>query len=69
MTFFFIFRTVKSDNLQTAKEDTERNLDVALIKTELGCFIREHDLDNEFDTPAFILTEYIWNCLIASKTK
>ena len=68
-TVWFVIKIVKIDNIQSAKEDTERNMDVATVKAELGKFIREYGLDNEFETPAFILTEYIWNCLIVSKTK
>ena len=65
----WLYRIVQKDNLETAKEDAERNMNVAEVKKELSKFISVHGLDNEFETPAFILTEYIWNCLIMSKTK
>lgn len=35
------------------------------FETELATLINKHSLDNECNTPDFILAQYLWGCLLA----
>ena len=65
----FIFYVVRKDNLYEQQKHLEEKYDTKTVKRELIDWIQKYKLDSEFETPAFILAEYIWNCLIVSKEK